>query len=64
MKDEEKSEIRSTKSETNPKFERLMIKTGLDFLDFGFRFVSDFEFRISDLGLWDYPCPPVRLDCH
>jgi serine/threonine protein kinase len=47
-----KSEIRSTKSETNPKSEILMTETPgaarLGFQDSDFEVVSDFEFRISD----------------
>jgi eukaryotic-like serine/threonine-protein kinase len=46
MPSEEKSEIRNSKSETIPKFE---IQNGFGRWDFGF--VSDFEFRISDLHL-------------
>src|SRR6266545_2163819 len=47
-----KSEIRNSKSETNSKPERRKPETPLSsFSSWDFGFVSDFEFRISDLCL-------------
>jgi len=49
-----KSEIRSTKFETNPNIKIPILKIFrffvFDFLIWSFAFVSDFEFRISSFG--------------
>ena len=46
-----KSEIRSTKFETKPKFEYLKFKTFLEIEFWRFEFVSDFGFRISSFAI-------------
>src|SRR4051794_32074677 len=57
---ESKSEIRSTKSETNPKHPNPKSKTERCVLDLGVSdsgFVSDFEIRISDFEFREHATP-------
>jgi len=52
INDKEKSEIRSTKSETSTKVQNYNVqnKKLLNFDIWSFEFVSDFDIRISDLN--------------
>jgi len=52
INDKEKSEIRSTKSETSTKVQNYNVqnKKPLNFDIWSFEFVSDFDIRISDLN--------------